>query len=247
LILFLIFFHNAPNATWITTSFNCRYLSMLCTHPIDGCPPFMLCPQQWAHEHPWCSLQHFCCHYIRCQLPCEKKTTTCALTAFHSFGQWVDILLIKNEIRTLVDVVIVDLTQADLLCQSYVIWEYVDLEATQAKEGSYHDRHLINHFFFLSSWGVCMSKQISWCVLTWLCQCHVKLQKAKRPSSFFFLITFCYKKISITLQKMQASSILCQVVVINLAISQLPPLQDAPHHHDWPLINKTEILTSSLC
>jgi hypothetical protein len=50
-----------------------------------------------------------------------------------------------------------------------------------------------------SNWDVWMSKQTSWCVFTWLCQCYVKLQKIKRPSFFFVLVIFLHKKISITL------------------------------------------------
>jgi hypothetical protein len=35
LIIFLSFFHSALNMTCTTTSLNCRYPSMLCTHPIN--------------------------------------------------------------------------------------------------------------------------------------------------------------------------------------------------------------------
>jgi hypothetical protein len=54
------------------TFFNCRDLSM-CVHTSHWCyrcPPLMFHPWQWAHMHSWCSSQHFCCHCIRCQLPC---------------------------------------------------------------------------------------------------------------------------------------------------------------------------------
>jgi hypothetical protein len=56
----------------------------------------------------------------------------------------------------------------------------------------------------------------------------VEFQRAKKPSSFFVLVTFPYKKISIKLQKMQTFSILSRVVVVGLVISRLPPFQDAP-------------------
>jgi hypothetical protein len=39
------------------------------------------------------------------------------------------------------------------------------------------------------------------------------------PPFFFVLVTFLYKKTSITWQRMQASSILSQVVVVDLATS----------------------------
>jgi hypothetical protein len=40
------------------------------------------------------------------------------------------------------------------------------------------------------------------------------------------LVTFLWQKISITLQRLQASSILSWKVAIGLTISRLPPLQD---------------------
>jgi hypothetical protein len=53
---------------------------------------------------------------------------------FHSFRRWVDIMLTKDGIHTLANVVIVDPTQADLLCWSYVTWRFVASKTTQAKE-----------------------------------------------------------------------------------------------------------------
>jgi len=56
------------------------------------------------------------------------------------------------------------------------------------------------------------------------------LQGTKGPLPFVF-VTFLCKKISITLQRMQASSILSQVVAVGLANSQFSPLQNAPPPH----------------
>jgi hypothetical protein len=42
------------------------------------------------------------------------------------------------------------------------------------------------------------------------------------------LVTFLCQKVAITLQRMQTSSILSQVIVVSLTISQLPPLQNTP-------------------
>jgi hypothetical protein len=63
--------------------------------------------------------------------------------------------------------------------------------------------------------------------------CANAMWNFKRPKGLplFVLVTFLYQKISITLQRMQASSNLSQAVTIGLATSQLLPLQDAPHHH----------------
>jgi hypothetical protein len=42
------------------------------------------------------------------------------------------------------------------------------------------------------------------------------------------LVTFLRQKVSITLQRMQASSILNQAIAISLVTSRLPPLQGTP-------------------
>ncbi len=42
------------------------------------------------------------------------------------------------------------------------------------------------------------------------------------------LVTFLCQKVSITLQRMQTSSILSRAVAVSLIISQLPPLQNTP-------------------
>jgi len=68
--------------TMLRTWFGLPHLSIVgipqcvCTHPIDatGVPPIIFHPRQWAHMHPWCSSQHFCCLCLRCQLPCGMKT-----------------------------------------------------------------------------------------------------------------------------------------------------------------------------
>jgi hypothetical protein len=53
---------------------------------------------------------------------------------FNSFCWWVDIVLFKNDICTLVDVVIVDPTWVDLLPQSCTAQGFVTSNAVQAKK-----------------------------------------------------------------------------------------------------------------
>jgi hypothetical protein len=48
-------------------------------------------------------------------------------------------VLTKDEICTLVDVVITDPTQADLFHQSHTTRKFVASEITKAKEKNYHD------------------------------------------------------------------------------------------------------------
>ncbi len=45
---------------------------------------------------------------------------------------------------------------------------------------------------------------------------------------FSTLVIFFHQKVSITLQRMQASSILSRMVAMGLVTSQLPPLQNTP-------------------
>ncbi len=56
---------------------------------------------------------------------------------FNFSYQWVDIMLTKDDICVLVDVVMVDPTQANLLPQSYTTQGFVASDAVQAKEQSY--------------------------------------------------------------------------------------------------------------
>jgi hypothetical protein len=75
LIIFPMIFHNVPNTTWITTSFDYMY-PLMCVHTSHRCykcPPFTLRSRQWAHRHPWCNLWYFYCHCMRCWLPCGTK------------------------------------------------------------------------------------------------------------------------------------------------------------------------------
>jgi hypothetical protein len=105
----------------------------------------MLCSWQWTYWNPWCNLWHLCAiardagfHVGLEQLHAFPSTT------FNSFCRWVDIVLSKDDIRTLVDVVIVDSTWTDLFPRSYAIQRFIALDAVQAKERSYYNQHLTN-------------------------------------------------------------------------------------------------------
>jgi hypothetical protein len=66
-----------------------------------------------------------------------------------------------------------------ILCNSRIC--YLRNNSSQRKELLWLTPHKFPPF---SNWGVWMSKQTSWCVLTQLCQCHVELQRTRRLSSF---------------------------------------------------------------
>jgi hypothetical protein len=59
-------------------------------------------------------------------------------------------VLTKNDICTLVDIIIIAPMQMDLLPQSYIIQGFVAFNATQAKERNYYNWHLANQFLPLA-------------------------------------------------------------------------------------------------
>jgi hypothetical protein len=229
LIIFPILLHNVPNMIWRVTSFNSRY-PLMCVHTSHQCykcPVFMSHPRQWAHEHPWCSLRLYCCHYTRWWLPCGMGTTICTFLNH--------VVFTKDEICTLADVVIIDPTWANLLHRSCAIWRFTTFKTAQAKERNYYDWHPTDHFFPLTIevFG-CLNKQVD--VFLHDCANAMWNFKGLKGLHVYVLITFLCQKISITLQRMQASAILSWVIAIGVTTSQLPPLQNAfPHHHGWPL------------
>jgi hypothetical protein len=68
---------------------------------------------------------------------------------FNSSYQQIDILLTKDDIHTLVNIVIANPTWAYLLPRSWATQRFVTLNTTQAKERSYCDQHTIDQFLFL--------------------------------------------------------------------------------------------------
>jgi len=69
---------------------------------------------------------------------------------FNSSCQWVNIVLTKNDIHTLIDIFIVDPMWADLLPKFCAIQEFVVFDATQAKEKNYRNQHPIGQFLPLT-------------------------------------------------------------------------------------------------
>jgi len=82
-----------------------------------------------------------------------------------------------------------------------------------------------------NNWSLWMSRQTSWCVFTWLCQCHVALQKAKRPSSFCLGYFFSSKNLNYITKD---TSILHLKLGDSDRSSYFPtstPSRCTPHHH----------------
>jgi hypothetical protein len=94
-------------------------------------------------------------------------------------------------------------------------------------ERSYHNWHPTNQFlpFAIEVFG-CLHKHAN----VFLHDCVNAIWSLKWPKGPLLstLITFLCQKVSITLQKIQMSSILSRTVAIGLATSWLPPLQNTP-------------------
>jgi hypothetical protein len=117
--------------------------------------------------------------------------------------------------------------RVDLFPRSCATQGFVVFDLTQNKETSYCDRHHIDQFFPLANevFG-CLHKQAD--VFLHDCANVIWSLKVLEGHHLFVLVTFFCQKISITLQKMQASPIINWAVAIGLATSQLAPLQDTP-------------------
>jgi len=110
-------------------------------------------------------------------------------TTFNSFHRQVDIVLTKNRICTLANVVIIDPTHADLFSQFYPIQRFATFDATQAKEMSHHNQRPTNQFLLLAiEVFECLHKQID----VFLHDCVNVIWSLKRPKGppFSILVTF---------------------------------------------------------
>jgi hypothetical protein len=163
----------------------------------------------------------------------------------------IDTVFTKDGIFILANVVIIDPTRANLFCWSYTTWRFVASKVIQAKEKSYHEQHPTNHFLPLAInvFG-CLDKQAH--VILHNCANAMSNFKGPKGHPLYVLVFFFGQNISITLQRMQASSILSWVVVIGVTTSQLPPFQDTSPITTADLLEVVncwdkDILTFSLC
>jgi hypothetical protein len=95
----------------------------------------------------------------------------------------------------------------------------------QAKEKNYCNQHPTDQFLPLAIevFG-CLHKHAN--VFLHDCANAIWSLKGLKGLHIFTLVIFHCQIVSITLQRMQVSSILSRVIAIGLVISRLPPLQD---------------------
>ncbi len=136
-----------------------------CTHPID---PMGIPPLTFVHGNG-CIGTHdvirdtfvAIARNVGFQVGWEKLNVLPSTT--FTFSHWqVDIVLTKDGIRTLVDIVISNPTQANLFPRSCAIQWFVAFNATQTKERSYCNQHSTNRFL-PSTNGVfgCLHKHVN--------------------------------------------------------------------------------------
>jgi hypothetical protein len=107
--------------------------------------------------------------------------------------------------------------RVDLLLRFYATQRFVASDVMQVKERSYCNRRRINQFLPLAIeiFGY-LHKHVD--VFTQLCQCHLELERPKGFHISILVIFFC-QNVLITLQKMQAYSILGRAIAIGLTTS----------------------------
>jgi hypothetical protein len=80
----------------------------------------------------------------------QKQLHALPSNMFNSSRRQVNIVLNKDGIHTLIDVVIANLIRADLFPQSCVTQRFVVFYVVQTKKQNYHDQHPANQFFPLT-------------------------------------------------------------------------------------------------
>ncbi len=131
------FSHNILKVTWITPSLNRGY-PLICVHTSHcpyGYPLLIMHLCQWTHGNP-CSSWYLCHHCTKFYLPCGwEQLHALPSTTFNSFHQQIDIVLTKDDICTIFDIIIINPTGTYLLPQSCATQGFVAFDVAQAKKG----------------------------------------------------------------------------------------------------------------
>ncbi len=161
----------------------------------------------------------------------QEHLHTLPSTTFHSFCRWIEIVLTKDGIWTLANVVIVDPTWAYLLRWSCTTQGFVTFKAIQIKERSYHDQYPVDQFLFLTiEVFLCLNKQLD----VFLHDCANAMWNFKRPKRpYFFCLGYFYTSKNLNYITKDAT-ILHFKLSGNNRFNYFPtstPLRHTPHHH----------------
>jgi hypothetical protein len=171
----------------------------VCTHPIDPMGIHLL---RCAHGNECIGTHDAICNtFVAIARDVgfhvgQKQLHAFLSTTFNSSRWRVDIMLTKNGIRTLADIVIADPMWANLLPWSYATQGFAASNVVQAKERSYHNRHPTNQFLPLAIelFG-CLHKHAN--VFLHDCVNAIWSFKGTKGFNFSTLVTFLCQKVSI--------------------------------------------------
>jgi hypothetical protein len=136
------FFYSISYLSRYTTSYNCASFTMLIWsyHLWFGYPFIMLPMREWLHSNPWYVSRYPCNYCIEKWSPHTKRSFS-PFPPPHTKTQ-VDIVITRDNFRTLADVVIVDLTHPNLVqCASTTIVHAATIVA-QNRAWSYKEQVL---------------------------------------------------------------------------------------------------------
>jgi hypothetical protein len=148
----------------------------------------------------------------------QKQLHALPSTTFNSSHQQTDIVFSKDDIRTLTNIIIADPMQKKLFPRSCATQGFVTLDVVQTKERSYRNQHPIDQFVLLAiEIFDCLYKHVNMFLHNYVNV--IWSLKGTKGLHLSTLIIFFYQKVSITLQRMQAPSILSWTIAIGLATS----------------------------
>jgi hypothetical protein len=142
-------FHNALNTIELPHPLITCIFQFVYTHPIDLMGIHLLhCVH--GNECTW-TPDALCDTFIAIAQDVgfhmgRKQLHVFLSNTFNSSRWRIDIVFNKNNICTLIDIVIVDPTRADLFPWSCATQGFVAFDAIQAKDYSYHNQHSIDQF-----------------------------------------------------------------------------------------------------
>ncbi len=213
----------------------------MCTHPIDPMGIHLLC---YTHGNE-CIATHdvICDTFVAIARDVgfhvgQEQLHALLSTTFNSSHQQVDIVFNKDGIRTLVDIFIANPTQAYLLPRSCTTQRFVCLRcsSSQGKELL----QLTPHWSILpfNNWSIWLLTQTCWWIFTRLCQCHLELERARRPSSFylghfFSLESFNHITKDANILHLKSSG----RHRLNYFLTSTPS-RHTSHHHSQPIVSR---------
>jgi hypothetical protein len=216
---FLLLLDVFSSMLWTNYWFNTLHLWP--TNRPHGNPPPPSSPWWGKNYIPWCCTRCFCLHCKRCKVSSFVGTNSCSSIAFSLVSHWwVNIVFLVDGIHTLVDVIIVDPTWANLVSWVAFSRGVVVIVAVHVKEGLYYNSYPMDMFFFLAIEIFGCFQQWSDNFLRW-CANMVWIGKGTESFLLSVLRSFYRQRMSMALSRTQATSISRWVVTTGEGSSRL--------------------------